>query len=224
MEPVDPFFTGGLTIRTAAHFDERLEALRNALVGTTPGSIVEESKALLECVYRTIITDHNGIVAPGARGGQPTFPELYNQARGYINLSADSEVENRIDEACSKLTLIIGQTRNSNGATSHGQDAYAQNLLGVDEAHFIAREALSIAALFLNRHSITETHLHVRLRFEDHKDFNEYIDEAEVWPTVLGQEMRPSEVLFNTDPTSYREALIEYRQNPKDDEAAIEAT
>jgi hypothetical protein len=222
MEPVDPFFTGGLTIRAASHFEERLEALKSALTTGTPGSIVEEAKALLECVYRTIVTDHNGDVAPGARGGPPTFPELYSQAKACINLSEDSDVESRIDEACSKLTLIIGQTRNSNGATSHGQDAYSENLLGLHEAHFIAREALSIAALFLNRHSVSEAHLYARLRFEDHNDFNEYIDESEEWPAVLGQEMRPSEVLFNTDPTSYRAALTEYRQRPEEDEAEIE--
>lgn len=212
MKPIDPFYLGGLTIRAATHFEERLEALRTALSDESPGSIVEEAKALLECVYRTIITDHNGAVSPGRRGN-PTFPELYTQAKAGINLSNDPDIASRIDDACSKLTLIIGQTRNSNGTTSHGQDAYAENNLDIHEAHYFAREALSIAALFLNKHSLTETHMHARLRYEDHVEFNEHLDETEEWPTVLGQEVRLSEVLFSTDPTRYREALIEYHQN-----------
>ncbi|OJU88185.1 hypothetical protein BGO17_04420 [Candidatus Saccharibacteria bacterium 49-20] len=216
MEQIDPFYAGGLTIRSAAHFDERLRALHDSLATGTSGSVVDEAKALLECVFRTIITDHNGEVAPGHRG-QPTFPELYEQAKACINLSNDGDVAIRIDEACAKTVLIIGQIRNSNGATSHGQDAYAENLLGAHEAHFIAREALSIAALFLNRHSETESHLHSRLRFEDHSEFNEYVDDTEDWPVIFGQNMRPSEVLFNTDPTSYQAALIEYKQRPQDE-------
>lgn len=218
MDQIDPFYAGGLTIRAATHFNERLEALRDALTNGTPGSVVEEAKALLECVYRTIITDHNGDVAPGPRGGPPTFPELYNQAKVCINLSNDNDVEARISEACSKLTLIVGQIRNSNGSTSHGQDAYSENLLGVHEAHFLAREALSVAALFLNQHSITDTRLHSRLRFEDHEEFNNHVDDLQEWPIVLGEQMRPSEVLFNTDPTRYKEALIEYHQRPREDE------
>ena len=217
MEPIDPFFAGGLTIRAATHFEERLSALRSALAEGSPGSIVEEAKALLECVYRTIIIDHHGTVAPGSRGS-PSLPELYSQARSCITFSEDSDVSHRIDEACSKLTLVIGQTRNSNGATSHGQDAYAQNLLGHYEAHYFAREALSIAALFLNKHSDTTAYLHTRLQYEDHTDFNNYLDESEEWPIVLGQEMSPSEILFNTDPTRYREMLIEYHQSPPFDE------
>ena len=212
MESIDPFFTGDLTIRSANHFGERIESLRVALNDKSPGAIVEEAKALLECVYRTIITDHNGEVAQGHRG-QPTFPELYAQAKECLSLSDDLDVSQRIDEACRTITRIVGQIRNSNGSTSHGQDAYAENHLGIHEAHFIAREALSIAAFFLNRHSVSETYLHTRLRFEDHGDFNEFVDDSQEWPIVMGQEMRPSEILFNTDPTRYHEALIEYHEN-----------
>lgn len=216
MESIDPFFIGGLTIPTATHFEERLESLKVALYDKTPGSIVEEAKALLECVYRTIIIDHSGEVAPGRRG-QPTFPELYMQAKACLSLSDDLDISHRVDEACLTITRTIGQIRNSNGSTSHGQDAYTENRLGIHEAHFIAREALSIAAFFLNRHSISETHLRARLRFEDHNNFNESIDDSQEWPIIMGQEMRPSEVLFNTDPTRYREALIEYHENSQND-------
>jgi len=212
MEPIDPFFTGGLTIRAAVHFEERITALKTALSEGSPGAIVDEAKSLLECVYRTIITDHNGSVLPGRRG-EPTLPELYSQAKSYVIFSNDEIIHSRIDEACSKLTLIIGQTRNSNGAAAHGQDAYAQNLLSRDEAYYFAREALSVSALFLNKHLSTESHLHARLKYEDHDDFNEHLDDIEEWPILFGQELRPSETLFNNDPMRYREALIEYHEN-----------
>ncbi len=48
------------------------------------------------------------------------------------------------------------------------------------------------------------------LRYIDNEDFNTWLDESQENIQVLGVDYLPSEILFNTDPTSYKEQLNEF--------------
>lgn len=211
MEPIDPFYSGGLKLASASYFAERLESLRTALINKSPGAIVDEAKALLECTFRTVITDNNGKVS-SVKGREPTIPQLYTQAKNCIQFSLDYNAARHIDEACEKISVTSAQIRNNNGAVSHGKDGHSINLLGLHEANFIAREALSVAAFFINKRSESAIHEHTRLHYEDHTEFNDYLDDLEPWPKIFGSETRPSEILFYTDRIKYQETLIEYHE------------
>ena len=208
----DPVLSGSVGFTAAPHFEERTEALHDAMQLEHPGKIVDEAKALIESVFRTILTNCYGSVAPGRRG-EPTLPELYDQVKGALELSQDVETNTRLHEICSKLSLVIGQTRNSHGASSHGREGYEIAVLGLPEATFIARAAIAITELFIVRHQANaDPGSRHRLIYEDYDEFNDYLDGNDEWPIIADRELRPSETLFKADAEAYRAALIDYNR------------
>ncbi len=56
------------------------------------------------------------------------------------------------------------------------------------------------------------------IRYEDHDDFNQYINEGQENITLLGVDYLPSEALYNTDIEAYKAELNEYMSNREVDD------
>jgi hypothetical protein len=194
-----------------AHFRERVERIDDALIRSHPGDILEESKAFLECTFKTIITNKHGKVDEGK--GYASFPSLYAQARDCVELSEDVEIASNFSELCEMFSRYVGKMRNSFGSVSHGKDGYSEATVDIEEALFVARIVLSISGLFFSRHiEAPVSYLNKRLAYENYGEFNEFIDETQPSLEVLGISLKPSEVLFRTDLEAYRQALIDFAQ------------
>lgn len=202
------YVTLNLPVQAAGYLSERYERLMEAIASEHTGNICDEAKALLECVFRTIINNRNGAVDEGPQG-HATFIQLYEQAWNSL-LTASPNTDFR--EILKKAAQAVGKMRNEFGGVSHGQDGYDERSLGLAEAMYIARLALSLAGYMYTHHqNVSADSKNARLNYSDNADFNDYIDAEQDVLEVSGILILPSEALFRTDLIAYREKLIEFK-------------
>lgn len=212
--------TLALPIEAAPHLEERYQRLVDSLELQDAGAIYDHSKALLESICRTIITDRNGKVTESA-DKRASFIELYRQTCECLTAHDSDEVFLPIIK---KSMSIIATMRDTYGASSHGQDGYTQRAIQREEPLFIARISLAIAGYLYTRHLHTSTdNKNERLHYEDNKLFNDYLDidgDIEVAGIVVAS---PSRILFDNDLVAYREKLIEFMNERYLDDIGVAA-
>jgi len=212
--------TLGLPIANAAHLNERYQHLVDSLSTQDAPSMCDHSKTLLETVFRTIITDRNGLVTE-TPGNRASFVELYRQAIACLN-THDSDDE--FLPIIKKSITVIATMRDNYGASSHGQDGYHEKKVEVAEAIFITRLSLAVAGYMYTRHVHTSAdHGNSRLHYGDNSTFNNYLDsEGDI--EVAGIFVPPSKILFDNDLIAYKEKLIEYENDVRleEMEAAVD--
>lgn len=198
----------------AAYLRQKIDDLEGALQENHTGKMFDASKGLLETVFRTIIIDHNGQVA-SQNGREPSFMNLYKQSLSCIgNLSNENGVAFKLNELCTKAIDVIGNLRNNFGYASHGQDGYTRFDINPIEAVFISNVAAALVNFLYGAHTIQPlSYQNVRLIYGNFETFNDYIDDLNSEVVVSGISMRPSEALFMTDQSAYRELLIEYTES-----------
>jgi hypothetical protein len=106
----------------------------------------------------------------------------------------------------------VVEIRNAHGSAAHGFDAYAP-MLDVRYAEILARATDVVVGLLFKTHlnSFGKVPL-ARLRYGDHKDFDDWIDNDCEPFVVLETPLVASEALFRTDFNAYRAALVVFRQ------------
>lgn len=194
---------------------EQVEALEDALP-ERPGIAVSFCRTLIETTCKTILID---------RGQTPDnaweAPKLIAETTKFLHLGThdSGHTDPDLKEGAQKLvrgvnSIIDGvmQIRNAYGAAAHGSDAYAP-MLDARYAEILARATDAVVGLLF------KTHLNgsgkgplARLRYGDHKDFDEWVDSGFGPFEVLETPLIASEALFRTDINAYRAALVAYRQ------------
>jgi hypothetical protein len=194
---------------------EQVEALEDALPDK-PGIAVSFCRTLIETTCKTILID---------RGQMPDqaweAPKLVAETTKFLHLGihGDGQTDSELREGAEKLvrgvnSIIDGvvQIRNAHGAAAHGSDAYAP-MLDARYAEILARATDAVVGLLFKTHlsALGKAPL-ARLRYGDHKDFDEWIDSEHGPFEVLDAPLIASEALFRTDSNAYRAALIIFRQ------------
>lgn len=199
---------------------QQVEALEDALPDK-PGIAVSFCRTLIETTCKTILID---------RGQTPNdaweAPRLIAETTKFLHLGihddglADSDLREGAEKLVRGVNSIIDgvvQIRNAHGAAAHGSDAYAP-MLDARYAEILARATDAVIGFLF------KTHLNgagkaplARLRYGDHKDFDEWIDGDHGPFEVLDTPLIASEALFRTDVNAYRTALVSFKQ---DQEAA----
>lgn len=194
---------------------QQVEALEDALPDK-PGIAVSFCRTLIETTCKTILID---------RGQSPDqaweAPKLISETTKFLHLGThdSGHTDTDLREGAEKLvrgvnSIIDGvvQIRNAYGSAAHGSDAYAP-MLDARYAEIMARATDAVVGLLF------KTHLNgsgkaplTRLRYGDHKAFDEYIDNNYGPFDVLETPLIASEALFRTDNHAYRTALVAYRQ------------
>lgn len=204
-----------IPIASAHHLNDQYQMLVDALDDKDPGAIYDHSKTLLESVFRTIITNRNGVVIETSNQ-RATFDQLYQQACGTLK---SHDTDSLFLPIVRKATKAISEMRNNHGTSSHGRDGYIEQQLMMDEALFVARITLATAGYFYSRHTYTSMdNENSRLNYDDNLTFNEYLD-IEGDTVVAGISVAaPSRVLFDYDPIAYKEKLLEFKSDIEDRE------
>lgn len=194
---------------------QQVEALEDALPDK-PGVAVSFCRTLIETTCKTILIDR-GQVPDGAWEA----PKLIAETTKFLHLGihdngiTDPTLKSGAEKLVRGVNSIVDgvvEIRNAHGAAAHGTDAYAP-MLDIRYAEILARATDAVVGLLFKTHLNGSSNVPLaRLRYNDHKDFNEWIDGEYGSFTVLDTPLIASEALFRTDNGAYHAALAEFRQ------------
>lgn len=198
------------------HLEERFQSLLDALDEKHPGKIIDEAKCFLESIFRTIDINYHG-VEEKERIDRLRMPDLFTEVSQVVRLSDNETVCGQLRDMCDLHFTHIGSIRNAEGAAAHGRDGYYEVVVGLPEALYVAQSAVAIGILFFSRYREgADWRTNKRQRYEDNPKFNEWLDEQQDVIKIAGTVLTPSEILFNTDPKAYRDALVEFKSSNKE--------
>lgn len=196
----------------AVHIERQIDALESA-VNNNPALAFDLAKTLIESVCKTLLQDRGMPAADDLE-----LPQLFRQTLANLRLMPDvrsgaAEVRNSLKKTLGGLhTVVQGicELRNAEGFASHGKYGYVVSLDSV-QAQLVARSADAVVHfLFAAHRSYPSTSLSRRLVYEEQRDLNGYIDEANEPVRIFDLEYLPSEVLFNVDLEAYRDLLANF--------------
>jgi hypothetical protein len=196
------------------HIETQVKALEQAVVENT-GLAFDLARTLIESTCRTIITERGG-----SFDQDDDLPRIFRIASQLVPflpvaLASDAGARRSLQQTLSGLSTALQgvcELRNTFGFASHGSDAPRPAMEGV-QALLAAQAADTIVGFLyrVHRQDLSRPRS-VPLEYDDHPDFNEWIDEQSEPVRILGlPPYRPSEVLFNVDLEAYRDLLTEYK-------------
>ena len=194
---------------------EQVEALEEAMPDR-PGVVVSFCRTIIETTCKTILTDRKAPVDSGWEA-----PKLVSEAMKYLNLgpSEDGGVDAKLRSGAESLVRGLNQIisgvveiRNAHGSAAHGADAY-EPLLDSRYAEILARSTDAVVGLLFRTHLRSSRRDPLaRFAYEEHADFNDYIDNDHGPFEVLEIPLIASEALYRTDFQAYRAALVQFKQ------------
>lgn len=203
----------------ATHLVEQRDRVVSAMVKRDAPQILDTTKALLESVFKTILTDRKG-----ALEGTPNFSPLYRMVISDLKLSQNEKVCGLLEKLGSGLVHQIGELRNAFGASSHGKDGYATSPVEMDEAFMVVQIVDGLAGFLLKKHKASsDPKLAARIHYADYPEFNDFLDELDegyTLPFGSSQNLHfsASQLLFTNDQKAYRDALLQFINSEEDDD------
>jgi hypothetical protein len=207
---------GGLT-----HVDQQVKSIEQAVV-ENPSLAFDLAKTLVESVCRAVLGERNI-----AFSEDDDLPKLFKTASRHLpflppTASGEAEVRDSLKRTLGGLSTAVQgicELRNKCGFASHGPGAPRPPMETVQA--LLAAEAADTIVGFLHR-----VHRQDRTPppssgalYDDNPEFNDSVDEAHGMVRIFEVEFRPSEVLFQMEPESYRVYLAEFDAEAEKDEA-----
>jgi len=207
---------GGLT-----HVDQQVKSIEQAVV-ENPSLAFDLAKTLVESVCRAVLGERNI-----AFSQDDDLPRLFKTASQHLpflppTASEEKDVRDSLKRTLGGLSTAIHgicELRNKCGFVSHGPGAPRPPMESVQA--LLAAEAADTIVGFLHRvhrQDRTPPPLAGAL-YDDNPEFNDSVDEAHGVVRIFEVEFRPSEVLFQMEPESYRVYLAEFDAEAEKDEA-----
>lgn len=191
------------------HIDEQVRAIEEA-VFENPSLAFDLAKTLVESACRTILTERT--VAFDKDDDMQALFQLTKQNLPMLPTDATAEREARksLEQTLNGLnTALQGvcELRNVYGFASHGTDG-TRAAMESTQALLAAQSADAIVGFLSRVHRQEPAAPGERLHFDDAKDFNSYIDDANEPIRIFELEYRPSEVLYAVDLEAYRDMWL----------------
>ena len=196
------------------HIEEQVKGIELA-VNENPGLAFDLAKTLIESVCRTVLTDRGIKCDPN-----DDLPKLFKTVTvtlPFLPPSASSQADVRKSLAITLgglHTAVQGicELRNQCGFASHGSGAPRPAMESV-QALLAASTADAIVGFLHRVHMQDRTPPPSPLAaYQNNQDFNTYVDDFHPLVTIFESEFRPSEILFQMEPETYRLALAEFEQ------------
>ncbi|MGC9965522.1 MAG: abortive infection family protein [Syntrophobacteraceae bacterium] len=209
------------------HIEQQVKALELA-VSENAGLAFDLSRTLIESACKTIITERGT-----AFDKDDDLPKLFKTVCQIIpflpmTLAADVGARKSLQQTLNGLSTAVQgvcELRNAFGFASHGRDGPGPVMEDV-QALLVAQAADAIIGFLcrVHRQDLLRPTRNLLLDYEDHPDFNDWIDDQNEPVQILSlPPYRPSDVLFNVDKEAYRDLLMEYAAEDES-EAQIEQT
>ncbi len=200
------------------HIEEQVEALERA-VEEKPGLAFDLAKTLVESVCRAILGER--AIAYGSADDLPKLFKMVSNQLPFLPATATDAAETRksLKQTLNGLhTAIQGicELRNQCGFASHGSGTPRPAMEPAQA--LLAAEAADTIVGFLHRVH-RQDHapaVGAPLHYEANASFNDAVDEAHGSIQIYEAEFRPSEVLFQMEPETYRVYLAEFDGDGED--------
>lgn len=212
---------GGLS-----HVEQQVKSIEQAVV-ENPGLAFDLAKTLVESVCRAVLSERKI-----AHTEDDDLPKLFKAAATHLPFlppTAGGEAETRgsLKKTLGGLSTAIQgicELRNQCGFASHGSGNPRPEMEAVQA--LLAAEAADAIVGFLHRvHRQDRTPAaSPRALYDENPTFNASVDEAHEMVRIYDVEFRPSEVLFQMEPESYRVYLAEFDGSPESADDATEAS
>jgi len=203
------------------HIEEQVKALERAVVENA-GLAFDLARTLIESTCKTIISERGGTYDK-----TDDLPRLFRNASQLVPflpeaLANDAEARRKLQQTLSGLnTALQGvcELRNAFGFASHGSEGPRPAMEAV-QALLVAQAADAIVGFLYRAHQQELARPRsVPLAYDDHPEFNDWIDEQTDPVQILGlPPYRPSEVLFSVDQEAYRALLAEYQSEVEEEQ------
>ena len=210
--------------RGLTHIEEQVTAVEMAMTENLP-LVFDLSKVLIESVCKTILSDRCI-----EHGNDENLPTLYKKVRNNLTFlpSAASDkkaVRKHLEKSLEKTlnglsTTIQGicELRNQCNFAAHGSDRQ-RPVLEKMQAMMVAQAADAIVGFLYRAHTPDPASLPVA--YDDNPKFNDEIDNAHGGSLyIFDSEFKPSDILFQMEPKSYRIYLVEFGKDKEDDSSA----
>ncbi|MGH8678612.1 MAG: abortive infection family protein [Burkholderiales bacterium] len=198
------------------HIEEQITGIEQAVV-EKPGFALDLARTLIESVCKTILTERK--ISFNSDDDLPRLFKIVTTNLPFMpsSVSGNADARKSLKKTLGGLlTAVHGvcELRNAYGFASHGAEGHRPAMETV-QALMVAQSADAIVG-FLHRTHREERlpPTSTRLEYEDNQNFNDYVDEAHEPVRILGSEFKPSAVLFNLEPETYRVALAEFKAGP----------
>ncbi len=190
-------------------------AVETALVEGQSGLVIGGCKALIESFCKSILREKNISFSPDLDVGP-----LAKLAIGALGVGNGVDNERKAREAFMKLvssftntltvaTQVIGELRNEFCPISHGKSADHKSL-DIHYAEFVASQSDALVGfvyqLRMSREVLAPTDPPLR-----DGGFDSFLDDQFGERTIFEDVYFASEVLFNVNPSRYRDALADYK-------------
>lgn len=203
------------------HIEQQVHALELA-VAENPGLAFDLAKTLVESVCRTVLGERS--ISFDAADDLPKLFKTASNHLPFLPASASDAAETRksLAQTLKGLSTTIQgicELRNRCGFASHGAVGPRPPMESVQA--LLAAEAADAIVGFLHRvhRQDRAPALSPRALYDDNSDFNDSVDEAHGMIRIYDVEFRPSEVMFQMEPESYRVYLAEFAGEAEDAEA-----
>lgn len=203
------------------HIEQQVRSIEQAVV-ETPGLAFDLAKTLVESVCRTVLNER-----AIAYSHDDDLPKLFRTATNSLpflptGASAGGEIRRSLAQTLSGLhTAVQGicELRNQCGFASHGSGNPRPAMESVQA--LLAAAAADAIVGFLHRvHRQDRTPPpSPRAMYDEHPAFNAHVDDAHDAIRIFEAEFRPSEILFQMEPETYRVYLAEFDAVAEDAEA-----
>jgi hypothetical protein len=196
----------------AVVFEPQVQAIEDS-VQRVPDFAFDLSKALVESVCRTVLADLGSPADPNwdcPKLLRETTSRLVLLPRGHPNAGPARESIERTVRGLLQTIQGLCELRNRYGMASHGRDA-AGARLEKRQATLAAQAADTIASFLYRTHrdALGDAPAE-RVYYEDHSDFNQWLDEEEDPIVIGGETLLPSKVLYHTATVAYKVALTDF--------------
>jgi hypothetical protein len=224
---VIPFVMHGARDASAnglVHIEEQVKSIELAVV-ENPGLAFDLAKTLIESVCKTVLGERS--IAFSEDDNLPKLFRKASQSLPFLPAAASNEAEARksLAQTLNGLnTAIQGicALRNLCGFASHGSGDPRPVMESV-QAMMAAEAADTIVGFMYRIHRQDRTPPSAGALYDDNPEFNDSVDAAHGMIRIYDSEFRPSEVLFQMEPESYRIYLAEFDSDAADGESGLEA-
>jgi hypothetical protein len=203
------------------HVEQQVKSIEQAVV-ENPGLAFDLAKTLVESVCRAVLSDRS--ITFSDDDDLPKLFKMASQSLPFLPPAMSNEVEARrsLAQTLSGLSTTlqgICELRNQCGFASHGSAAPRPAMESAQA--LLAAEAADAIVGFLHRvHWQGGTPRSGRGVYSENPRFNESVDEVHGMIRIYEAEFRPSEVLFQMEPETYRVYLAEF-EGKAEDEASL---